>query len=248
MNPFEQHGLQHLSVSQLNLWANAPGVYVMERLLKRSAPVGAAAHRGTAVEAGVEHGLMTGEDLQACIDVANATFTERTALNTDPRKEKERAAIPGMVEAALDTLLPWGRPTHCQVKVEWPIDGIEVPVIGYLDFQYDQHGLILDLKTAHTISNTIKTPHARQVASYIGRGSNIRGGLVYCTPKKAHVLQLENPDEHIKALESIARSLRAFLSLSSDAEELAALLSVDTDSFYLAHPTARQNAFAVFGV
>ncbi len=248
MNPFEQHGLAHLSVSQLNLWANAPGVYVMERLLKRSAPVGAAAHRGTAVEAGVEHGLMTGEDLNACIDIANAVFTERTALTTDPRKDKERAGIPGMVEQALDVLLQWGRPTDCQKKVEWQIEGVEVPVIGYLDFRYDQHGLIFDLKTAHTISNTIKTPHARQVASYIGRGSNIRGGLVYCTPKKAHVLQLENPDEHIRALENIAHSLRSFLALSKDAEELASLLSVDTDSFYLAHPKARQNAFQTFGV
>ena len=51
MNPFAVHHIEHLSISQLNLWAAAPAVWVMERLLGRKTPVGAAAHRGTAVEA-----------------------------------------------------------------------------------------------------------------------------------------------------------------------------------------------------
>jgi hypothetical protein len=50
MNGFALHGLDHLSATSLNLYAAAPALWVVEKLLRRRAPVGCAAHRGTAVE------------------------------------------------------------------------------------------------------------------------------------------------------------------------------------------------------
>ena len=46
----------------------------------------------------------------------------------------------------------------------------------------------------------------------------------------------------------MAASLQNFLAISTDARELASLITVDTDSFYLADPRARQHAFETFGV
>ncbi len=246
-NPFKAHGIDHISVSQLNLWAAAPGVYVMERLLGHKAPVGAAAHRGTAVEAGVIAGLM-GTSINEAIDTANAVFTERTALSSDPRREKERDSLAGMVEQGIQLLAPWGKPNRTQVRKEWRMDGIAVPVLGFSDAEYDAHGLIIDLKTTHALPSAIKTSHARQVASYLGAGANMIGAVAYVTPKKAALYQLENPAAHVAALTRMAASLQNFLAISTDPHELASLITVDTDSFYLADPRARQHAFTVFGV
>lgn len=247
MNPFEAHRISHISVSQLNLWAAAPGVYVMERLLGHKAPVGAAAHRGSAVEDGVSLGL-AGAPLNECVDLANARFTEKTAMSPDYSRDKERAALASMVDKGIRLLSPWGRPDRCQQKKEWRMDGIAVPVLGYSDFEYDEHGLIIDLKSTHALPSKIKSSHARQVASYLGSGANMTGGIAYVTTKKATLYKLENALEHVAALTRMALSLQNFLSLSRDPHELAGLLTVDTESFYLADPRARQSAFEVFGV
>jgi hypothetical protein len=246
-NPFSAHGIDHISVSQLNLWAAAPGVWVMERLLGYRTPVGAAAHRGTAVEAGVIAGLM-GAPLAEAIDIANAVFTEKTALSSDPRRDKERDGLAGMVEQGILLLAPWGRPDRTQVRKEWQMDGIAVPVLGFSDAEYDAHGLIVDLKTTHALPNAIRTAHARQVASYLGEGANLAGGIAYVTAKKGALYRLENAAAHVAALTRMAHSLQNFLAISADAHELANLLTVDTDSFYLSDPRARQHAFEVFGI
>ena len=52
-DPFARHGIDHLSASSCNLFACQPAMWIAERLLRRAAPVGASAHRGTAIEAGV---------------------------------------------------------------------------------------------------------------------------------------------------------------------------------------------------
>lgn len=247
MNPFEKFGIAHISVSQLNTWAAAPGVWILERLLGHKTPVGAAAHRGTAVEAGVIAGLM-GAPLNEAIDTANAVFTEKTALSADPRRDKERDGLAGMVEQGIALLAPWGKPDRTQVRKEWQMDGIAVPVLGFSDAEYDAHGLIVDLKTTHALPTSIKTGHARQVASYLGAGANMTGGVAYVTPKKSALYQLENASAHVAALTRMAHSLQNFLARVSTPEEAASLLTVDTESYFLADPRARQSAFEVFGV
>ena len=245
-NPFAVHGIDHLSISSLSLFAAAPGIWVMERLLAREAPVGAAAHRGTAVEAGVIAAL-SGASLAEGILLANATFAKLTAFSADPRRDKERLAIADMVEQGAHLLTPWGRPDRTQCEKIWWIEGIAVPVIGFSDAEFDAHGVIIDLKTSFALPNRIKTKHARQVASYIG-GSNANGAIAYVTNKKAAIYQVEDVPGHIAALSRQAQSLQRFLTLSTDPWELAALLSVDTDSYFLADPRARQAAWEVFGV
>ena len=71
-----------------------------------------------------------------------------------------------MVERGIELLGPRGRPT-VQVRKEWRMEGIAVPVLGFTDAEYDAHGLIIDLKTTHALPNAIRTSYARQVASYI---------------------------------------------------------------------------------
>jgi hypothetical protein len=57
MNGFEKHGIKHLSASSINLWTNAPDVWVASYLFKKRTPMGAAAMRGICTEDAVANTL-----------------------------------------------------------------------------------------------------------------------------------------------------------------------------------------------
>ena len=79
-DPFATHGIGHLSASSLNTYASQPAAWAMSYLLKRRLPVGAAAHRGTAIEAGVSAGLFDpAKPVEDCIAIALAEYDRLTA-------------------------------------------------------------------------------------------------------------------------------------------------------------------------
>lgn len=246
MNPFEIHGLQHLSPSACNLFVSSPAMFVMEKLMKKRSPVGAAAHRGTAVEDGIAAAL-NGAPIAEAVQVANRRFSMLTALSSDPRREKEEAAIPDMVRVGFGELVPYGQPTSMQGKIEYKVDGLAVPMIGFYDFEWENHGILLDLKTTHALPSKISTNHARQVALYIAaRRANSDARLCYVTSKKSAVYHLENVRQHVEALGTIALTIQRFLSISNDPHELAAIVCPDVDSFYFSDPLARQAAYELW--
>lgn len=248
-NPFEAHGLPHLSPSTCNMFAASPAAFIM-KILKVAGKVGAAAHRGTSVEDGVSHGLFNpGVPVADCIGVAEQKFWSLTALSGDPNTEKERQSIAPMVTRALGELRAYGPPTSAQGKVEHYVDGLAVPLIGFYDLEWANHGTVLDLKTTHRLPSKISVPHARQVSLYAHcRGTKHDARLAYVTTQKASIYRLENVDEHLKALERIALTIQRFLSISSDAKELAALVVPDVDSFYFNDTFTRQKCHEIWGI
>jgi hypothetical protein len=252
MNGFALHGLEHLSATSLNLYAAAPALWVVERLLGRRVPVGAAAHRGTAVEHGVSLGLfdpaLPVAEYQAA---ALAEFNRLAALSSDPNLGREREAIPGMVETALGELRAYGPPTSPpagarQHRVEVSLPEVPVPLIGYLDFLWEGHGIVLDLKTQLRLASEISPAHARQGAVYVA-GTNRQMRVCYATPKKLAVYALEDAAAPLAALRHIALRLERFLRLSRDPEELAGLLCPDFESFWWSAPEARALGREVYG-
>lgn len=249
-NPFEMHGMDHLSASSCNTWAAAPALWVMERLLGRKSPVGAAAHRGTAVEAGVNMGMLdTSLDPETCVAEAVKVFNGLTALSGDPKRESEGASVPDITRQALRELRGYGKDVVTQERIEWKSEGVVVPYVGYVDYRFPYHQILVDLKTQQRLSSEIKLSHARQVASYAGQyGPNIDARVCYATPKKVATYKLENIPQHIACLGSIGRAIGRFLAISKDPHELAGLLSPDVDSFYYNDPQTRAAAFEIYGV
>ena len=250
-NPFAAHGIEHLSPSSLAEFSSAQALFVLRRLLKKpTGTVGAAAHRGTAVEAGVAAGLKDpNASLRQCVEVAVDTFKLLTAISTDTRKDKELDALPGFVEQGLQALRPYGQPTSTQGLCELRVDGLAVPIIGYYDFLFPG-GILVDLKTTHALPSTITAAHARQVALYASvLGPDIKPCLAYVSSKKSGLLGLQNVQEHVKALTNMALQVQRFLELSDDPVVLSRLCAPpDVDSFYFNSPEARQSAFEVFGI
>jgi PD-(D/E)XK nuclease superfamily len=240
--------LERHSPSSLNLFAASPAMYVMERILGQKQPVGAIAHRGTAVEHGVAHGLL---DLDAtpdeCIEEALKKYDLLTALSGDHRKDDLRTGIPGMVTHGLDELRPYGTPTRVQDYIEWRPEGLHCPIVGYLDFAWDQHGIITDLKTTEACPSKIRIGHARQVAFYAAT-DNLTAGITYVTPKKRATYGVENIMQHRAALHRIALAAERFLSLSDDPSFFASIVVPDVDQFYFSPPEVREAAYKLWGI
>lgn len=242
------HGITRHSPSSLNLFCASPAMYTLERILGRRQPVGAPAHRGTAVEAGVAHGLLNRDaDPQECIDIAERRYRELMALNSDPRREEYEKGVAPMTLRALTELRPYGKPSHVQQYVEWRPEGLKCPIVGYLDFAWEEHGVLTDLKTTGALPSQIKPGHARQVALY-ANSDNLSARVTYTTPKKTATYQAENLRDHRNALHRIALTVERFLSISSDPMELAGLVCPDLESFYWSPVEARSAAFEIWQI
>lgn len=240
--------IERHSPSSLNLFAASPAMYVLERVLGQKQAVGAVAHRGTAVEAGVAYGLHDPTiDPQACVESALGRYDTLMALSGDPRKDDVRKGIPAMVELALEELRPYGIPTRMQDYIEWRPEGLHCPIVGYLDFAWDQHGILTDLKTTEACPSQIRTAHARQVALYAS-SDNMAARVTYVTPKKRATYEAENLRDHRAALHRIALACERFLALSDDPMFFAGIVAPDVDHFYFAPPLVRQAAFELWGV
>jgi hypothetical protein len=241
--------MKHLSASTLNLFQNAPGLFILEKLMGRRQPVGCAAHRGNAAEHGIIHGL---NDLSApvadCQEAAVKEFDRLTALSGDPNREKERKAVPLIVAQGLTELRPYGTPSHYQHEVLWEHPDLPLPMRGFIDLMYEDTGVIIDLKTTLRIPSEISDGHARQVAGYgYAMSDNLDLRITYASDKRAVTYSLENAKQHVEAIVKIASALERFLSISDDPNELARYIAVDFSSFYWSDPAARQAGFEVWG-
>jgi hypothetical protein len=240
--------LERHSPSSLNLFANCTSMFVLERILGHRQPVGAPAHRGTAVEDGVTAGLLDpAKPLEECTAIAFKKYDTISALSGDPRREEYRATIPEMVRLGLEELRPYGVPTATQGFVEWRPDGLAKPIVGYFDYRWEQHGILVDLKTTEKLPSAIKIDHAKQVALYATKtGDNADARLTYVTPKKRATYRLENVREHLAALHQIALRCEAYLSLSDDPHFFTTITAPDYSSFYWNSPRARQIGFEIW--
>jgi hypothetical protein len=240
--------LERHSPSSLNLFAASPAMWVLERVLGKRQPVGVPAHRGVAVEEGVAFGLKNPtNDPQDSINVALMKYDSITALSGDPRKARYRASVEVMVLRALKELLPYGIPSATQKFVEWRPEGLKCPIVGYLDFVWDDHAILTDLKTTDRMPEQVKINHARQGALY-ATSDNMDARITYVTPTKTATYKIENIRAHREALYKIALTVERFVSLTNDPKELVGLVVPDLESFYWTNPEARQEAFNTWGI
>lgn len=253
MSAFASHGISHLSASSVNLFISQPALWCASYLMKRRTPVGPAAHRGTAIEAGVEAGLFDPDmPVEEAQRIGREKYHKLVFLNSDPRVEKERATIEPSIAIALEELRQYGVPEkpdagERQRKLELDIPGVPVPVWGYLDFHWPDHGIIVDLKTTGRIPSEISDAHGRQGALYLQHGSNQQMRFAYVSSKKIAVYILDNPHDHLASFVRAAQSIERFLSLSDDSEKLTRCFAPDLSSFYWGDQSARTIAQEIWG-
>lgn len=235
-NGWEMHGITHMSPSSLNCWADCPGAWLAKYRFGHKFKFGVAPQIGVLVEKVVANALLERMSLDEAITQAEKEFNKSNAFGV-PEKDRERVSdIRAMAEIAYNELKQYGKPDFNgeeQHKIELMCkgDGWELPVIGYLDFVYPQHGLVIDLKTTLRIPSTMSDGHRRQQAIYSKAKGNVGVKFLYVSPKKASLLENHDEGESLRQCKAILNRMEKFLKLG-DAEMLRTFVPVNASSFY----------------
>lgn len=253
-NGFELHDIKHTSASSINLFAAAPDVWVAEKLFGKKSMAGPAAQRGVAIEGAVVDIISRGRTKDNAIEDAIARFNKATAFcRGGAALDKEREVIKPCVEQALEALLPLGTPyfenVNSQNKIELLCkgDGWELPVIGYLDLVYPQHGLVVDLKTTLRMPSEMSEAHQRQAAIYRKASGNSAVKFLYVTPKKFVFHECEAVDAVLADVKYILNRQERFLRVGPK-ELLRDIVHVQHDSFYWNSMNGQQDRMELYGI
>ena len=236
---FQRHNIDHLSASSINLYANAPDVWVMQYLFGKRTAMGAAAWRGICTEDAVVQTLM-GESETAAIDKALAKFDKRFPIG-DEKTSAERRRITPMTQLAIEELMEFGKPEFPEVEegdnlqekisITAKGDGWSIPVIGYLDLVFPQHGVVIDLKTTGRIPSTMSAEHQLQRAIYAKAKGNMDVQFLYVSEKKTAMLSDGDPTEILAKVKVQIGRMEAFLR-HCDKDAAKEIVPVNASSFY----------------
>jgi hypothetical protein len=234
MNGFEMHGLEHSSISQINKWIGCPSAWVSQYLFGNRSPASPAMWRGIFTEEAVADTLM-GMNIDDAITKAEKNFDNKHDFGDD-KTEKERANIKPMTELAVEALALYGKPDFPEdgqhrVSMKAKGDGWEIEFMGFIDFKFPDHGLVVDLKTTMRMPTTMSIEHQRQRAFYQKANGNMAVKFLYCTPKKCEMKEDGDADELMAEIKAHLTRQEAFLRLG-DKELLRSIVPVDPSSFY----------------
>ena len=248
MNGFEKHGLTHSSISQLNKWIGCPSAWVSHYLYGNRGGSSPAMWRGIFCEQLVADCLM-GQSFEKSLKKALADYDKKTPL-ADEKSEKERNNIQPMAELAIAELEQYGKPDfpldgQHKVSMTAKGDGWSIDFIGFLDFKWPDHGLIVDLKTTLRMMSTMPIGHQRQRAFYAKANGNMAVKFLYVTPKKAEMKEDGNVNELMADIKAHLTRQEAFLR-TGDREVIRSIVPVDPDSFYWGGD--EQKRMELFGV
>jgi len=235
MNGFEKHRIKHLSASSINLWTNAPDVWVASYLFGRRTPMGAAAMRGICTEDAVVAYLTGQSDREAALSAALEKF-DKTFLIGDEKTTKERDMIEPCMTLALEALEEYGKPEFPEegqekISITAKTNDYEIPVIGFLDLVFPEAGLVIDLKTTGRCPSVMSAEHQLQRAIYQKAKGNQAVKFLYVTPKKTNLLEDGDPNELLARAKKQISRLEKFLRAGSK-EDIAEVIPVNPNTFY----------------
>lgn len=247
-NGFAKHGIDHLSASSVNLWVNAPDVWVAKYLHGFKGRFGPAPVRGQCVEDGVVLALQ-GKSVADAVAAAHARF-DKTFPRQDDEAVKERELIAPMMETALAELRGYGEPEFQdgqqeKVSINADFGDWSIPVIGFLDLVFPSHGLVIDLKTTTRIPSQMTPEHQMQRAIYARAKGNCAVKFLYVSAKKTALLEDGDVGQTLATLKAHIARMARFLA-HCDKDTALQVVPCNPGSFYWrGDETARLTLFGV---
>ena len=239
MNGFEKHGITYTSPTSINMYVEAPCAWAAKYLFGAKFKFGVAAKIGLLVEDVVAEVLL-GRSFDESLSDAEQQYRKYTALNTSEKDIKRIQDIKPMSELALNILKPYGEPEFApglgkrkQQKIEIKCQGgeWELPIIGYLDFVFPKHGLIIDLKTTLRCPTTMTDAHQRQASIYSAAKGNMDCKMLYVTPKKTNLLGVDDKNRVLTGIKNVLRRQESFLRFN-DKDQIRSCVPLNEQSFY----------------
>ena len=251
-NPFEVHGIQHLSASAINQFITNPASWILKVSGHRGIP-NPAMWRGTviddaicksfeidlSIEKKLQRSISNSEyDFDSLYEYHNATYDyEIDAV------EKEKNNLQRYLEVAIPFYAKLGKPQECQKRIEVEFEDIPVPIIGYIDLQYE--GITRDIKTTGRLMSKIPSTICRQLSLYAFAEDSVPyADFIHVTKAKAEVVSIEITDieKRVDELKKAAFSMMNVLSYSDDINQVASLFYPDFDDWRWSNPVDKDAA------
>jgi len=241
MNGFEKHGIKHSSPSAINMWASSPCAFIAKYILGQKLKFALAAKAGMLVEEAVVNVISHGWTHENALKAAMDEYTKAAAFGATDADLKRGDAIAGMIASALEELNPYGEPEQGtdivygkkQKKVEMICngDGFKIPIIGYLDFHFPKHGLVVDLKTTMRLPSEMSDEHIRQGGFYRGAMGNQAVKFLYVSGKSHKWHEVPDAAPVLQEIKTLVNRQEKFLNLG-DAATLQSFVPVNATSYY----------------
>jgi len=237
-NSFANHGIEHLSISKINLWITDPAKFVATYLCKVPSSVGVGAFRGTSVEFALSKYLEDRTLSDNLVDEYMFSTFDKECIenNINTQSEvalKEKKTLNNYFNQAKQLYKDTGQAEFYQHKLLLNIDeDLPIPFLGYIDFVFKDDDIgIRDLKTTARMPSKMSEAHSRQLALYSLAFPNKSLWCDYVTPKQTISYMFTDQDKKLKEIIKISLGLMKFLSISDDPYELASMFYPDLDSW-----------------
>lgn len=211
-------------------------MWVAKYLLKKSTPFGPAPLRGQCVEDAVVAALM-GDSEEAAFKKALTRF-DRTWLIGTEESTRERDLIGPMMLTALAELRQYGKPEFAEggsqekVSINANFGDWSIPIWGFLDLVFPEHGIVVDLKTTTRVPSSMSPEHRLQRAIYHRAKGNHAVRFLYVSAKKAAWLEDGDPAECLAQAKAQIMRLDTFLANCPDADTARQVVPVNPHSFF----------------
>jgi hypothetical protein len=244
MNPFEKHGIDHLSYSQANLFSQQPLAWVVRYLYNIKDDGSPATWRGRAVEKGLDTYLFSG-DIGRGLMHAVQEYDHLSQGLADEKAAQERDNVPEIYKQAVSALNNRGTPLFRQRRYEIKLPGLAVPVVAFTDYEWEDYGL--DLKTTLRMPSNPSASHITQMALY-SYATDKPFSLLYCTPKKNSIYPVTEGMAlpAFKRLHRTLLSMQKVLEMCDTKEQAAHIFGADFES-YLWTPDMMKKLDEVYG-
>lgn len=257
MTPLEKIGKKAWSASSINKLMAQPAAWVLSYVYNVRGSGNAAMTRGLAAEVGYDS-FCKNEfgSIEDAVSEAVRYFNKNTALQggCQKKRDKERASLDGFIRQTVEAFEPFGFPTSSQGKLEYQMDGVQDPWVGYDDYNFapsgdDPRPVTIDLKTTHRLPSQMNDMHRRQMGLYQLMKPDHRILICYCTSKKHAIYEMtmDEAKEIGEQLKLAAQSGERMINLFDNPEELSTLYCPDFDSFYFNDTITRAEAKRVWG-
>jgi hypothetical protein len=253
-------GVYHFSPSQLNRpLANWMFEYVyLAKEKRREIIVGENAAFGTAVHTVIQAVVCHGQDIDEAVEESTTGYDFHPANFSQEKRDKFRELIPAAASVGIDLLSPLFAGAQEERKIELMLDGVLVPIMGYVDLFKD--GSLAEIKTkaprqgqvkkdgtrSWTKASLPKEPaweHIMQAAVY-WKATGATPNIAYVSSTDGVIYNSDNCEKMSEdvlnfAIEEIRRKAitrQNLLAVSTDPKVLAGLMEPDFNHpFYWGH-------------
>ncbi len=210
-NPFDQFDIEHLSASSINLYMQDIPLFIVRYLAKHKSPTNSAMLRGTVIDHAIGEKHSVKEAQKEFMSLMNYHKKEGVTFD-EVKAETEYKNIEKYLEVGLPFYEELGEPVSYQKKVELEFDDLPIPVIGYVDLEYEN--CIRDIKTTARKPSELLPQVQRQIAIYATALEKDRAyaDYLYVTKTKAEVITLEVDDIDMR-LNEVYRVASAMMHL-----------------------------------